>query len=47
MVSGGKCAPYYLPSTPVAGRCIPQVLTDVAGYASQEANQFIVVIKYV
>lgn len=29
MISAGLCAPYYLPLTPVASRCIPEVLASV------------------
>nr|CAB3266288.1 choline transporter-like protein 5 [Phallusia mammillata] len=38
-VLAGKCAPYYMPMTPVVGRCIPQILKDAANEVAMLTNQ--------
>ena len=38
MISNGKCAPYYLPFSPVVQRCIPQVFEDAAGFVYSTAG---------
>nr|XP_002126506.1 choline transporter-like protein 5 [Ciona intestinalis]XP_018668803.1 choline transporter-like protein 5 [Ciona intestinalis] len=38
IMNSGKCAPYYLPFSPVVGRCIPRVATDLVSFAAESLD---------
>nr|XP_039269182.1 choline transporter-like protein 2 isoform X1 [Styela clava] len=38
IIQEGKCAPYYIPMTPLVGRCIPTVLKDAASFTSKTVS---------
>merc|ERR1719334_2419989 len=41
-MGAGLCAPYYLKSKPIVGRCIPEGLADIAGKVLEADGQTIV-----
>nr|XP_039270354.1 choline transporter-like protein 2 [Styela clava] len=38
MISAEKCAPYYIPMSPVVNRCIPSVIVDATNFVADSAS---------